>query len=264
MTQRYSLCILFCTIISVSAQAQLSKQDSIKLHQLLKGNSEININMEAVKDIHFDFNPSKELMKSKPLMSNDKPWMKFVEDLPKNYNDTAKWVKPKYIRLTPYTAYTKWNEDPVNDPIFLKKDSLKLGNWTLILEKTLGIKNGFRVVPSGMDQSVTPSNNPLGTFDANALLSTAFSKKWRTIQHNRKHANAWKTYNAYIPTTMDSLILNLKQLPLKKDSSEKSKSINDSVRKSIIMNGKDSIEVKVDSIIKRSQKLLKRQSTTSK
>ncbi len=124
MTQRVNFSILFCTISILTAQAQWNKQDSIRLQELLNGDGELKINTEAVKSIHFDFKSDKDNIKGTPFMSEDKPWMKFLKDLPKNFGDTTKWVRPNFVRLTPYTPYTTWHEDPVNDPIFLKKKRL--------------------------------------------------------------------------------------------------------------------------------------------
>ena len=53
MTQRVSLSILLCTLAALTAQAQWSKQDSLRLQQLLNGEEELIINKEAVKSIHF-------------------------------------------------------------------------------------------------------------------------------------------------------------------------------------------------------------------
>lgn len=211
MTHRASISILLCTIGVLTAQAQWNKQDSIRLQQFLNGEGDLKINTEAIKSIHFDFNSSPDKVQGKPMMSQDKPWMKFLEDLPKNYGDTTKWVKPKFVRINPYTPYTKWNEDPVNDPIFLNtKDSLKIGKWVLNVKIPIGMGHGFVVVPGGMDQSVTPSNNPLGTFDANKALYETFTKRGRAIRRNREKANAWKIYQKYIPSKQDSLLLKNK------------------------------------------------------
>lgn len=49
MTQRVSLSILLCTLAALTAQAQWSKQDSLRLQQLLNGEEELIINKEAVK-----------------------------------------------------------------------------------------------------------------------------------------------------------------------------------------------------------------------
>ena len=65
--------------------------------------------------------------------------------------------------------------------------------------------HGYRVVPGGMDQTVTPSNNPIGGFDADKLLFENLTKRGRAIKHNRKHAKAWKTYNDSIANKEDSL-----------------------------------------------------------
>lgn len=210
MTRRVTISILCCTISILAAQAQWSKQDSIRLQELLNGNGELKINTEAVKSIQFDFQADKDKMKGTPLMSEDKPWMKFLTDLPKNFGDTTRWVRPAFVRLTPYTPYTTWHEDPVNDPIFLsdKKDTLKM-SWKLNIRLTPGLRNGYVVVPAGMDQSVTPSNNPLiGGLDANKFLYESLTKRGRTIRRNRQRATAWKIYQSYVPTRQDSLLFS--------------------------------------------------------
>lgn len=149
MTQRVNFSILFCTISILTAQAQWNKQDSIRLQELLNGDGELKINTEAVKSIHFDFQSDKDNIKGTPIMSEDKPWMKFLKDLPKNFGDTTKWVRPNFVRLTPYTPYTTWHEDPVNDPIFLKrKDSLTI-SWKLNIKLIPGLQNGYVILPAG-------------------------------------------------------------------------------------------------------------------
>ena len=68
-----------------------------------------------------------------------------------------------------------------------------------------GMGHGYRVLPAGMDQSITPSNHPIGGFSADKLLFENFTKRGRAIKRNRKRAKAWKIYNDYIPTKEDSL-----------------------------------------------------------
>lgn len=210
MTRRASISILICTISILTAQAQWNKQDSIRLQQLLNGEGELNINPEAVKSIHFDYKPEKEIIKGNPTMSQDKPWMRFLETLPKNFGDTTQWVKPKFVRLTPYTPYTKWSEDPIFDRVYAVegKDSLKIGNisWKLNIKLDPSRMNGHVEVHGGMDPTITPSNSPLiGGMDANKIFYETFSKRGRAIRRNRTRANAWKTYKDYIPTRQDTV-----------------------------------------------------------
>ena len=75
--------------------------------------------------------------------------------------------------------------------------------------------HGYRVVPEGMDQSVTPSNHPIGGFSADKLLFENLTKRGRAIKRNRKKAKAWKIYKDYVPTKEDSLKLyrNKKRIP---------------------------------------------------
>lgn len=211
MTQKVNICILFCTISILTAQAQWSKQDSIRLQELLNQEGELKINTEAIKSIDFDFKSDKDNIKGTPLMSEDKPWMNFLKNLPKNYDDTTQWVRPKFIRLTPYTPYTQWHEDPVNDPIFAnksKKDTLKM-SWKLNIELIPGLQNGYVTLPAGMDQTVTPSNNPLiGGLDTDKFLYETLTKRGRTIRRNRERAKGWKIYQSYVPTRQDSLLFH--------------------------------------------------------
>ena len=52
-----------------------------------------------------------------------------------------------------------------------------------------------------MDQTVTPSNNPLiGGLDADKFLYESLTKRGRAIRRNRNRAKGWKIYQSYVPT----------------------------------------------------------------
>ncbi len=187
MIFRISLSILFCIIGILTSKAQLSRRDSIRLKQLLEGDKEIKLNQEAVKTIQFNFAPDINEMQ-KPKMSEEKPWMEFNKSLPKNFNDTVQWRKPKYIRLLPYTIFTRLGEDPVNDIIIkTRKDTLRMKLKLDYLKEYI------------------PQHQPVVSFDAEKLLYENFTKRGRAIRRNRKRAKAWKIYNDYVPTKEDSL-----------------------------------------------------------
>lgn len=209
MTAKARICILFCVISTTTAQAQWSKQDSIRLQNLLSGKEELKINTEAVNAIRFDFTPEKDKLVGTPLISEEKPWMKFLKDLPKNFGDTTRWVRPSYVRLTPYTPYTRWNEDPITRMLSeAEQDSLRHLQmfWKLNITLDPSRMNGHVDVPGGMDPSVTPGSSPLiGGFDTDKFLYENLTKRGRAIRRNRKHANAWKTYQDYIPTKQDTV-----------------------------------------------------------
>ena len=187
MIFRISFSILFCIIGILASKAQLSRRDSIRLKQLLEGDKEIKLNQEAVKSIQFNFAPDINEMQ-KPKMSEEKPWMEFNKSLPKNFNDTVQWRKPKFIRLLPYTIFTRLGEDPVNDIIIkTRKDTLRM-------------KLKFDYL-----KEYIPQHQPVVSFDAEKLLYENFTKRGRAIRRNRKRAKAWKIYNDYVPTKEDSL-----------------------------------------------------------
>lgn len=187
MIFRISLSILFCIIGILASKAQLSRRDSIRLKQLLEGDKEIKLNQEAVKSIQFNFAPDINEM-HKPKMSEEKPWMEFKKSLSKNFNDTVQWRKPKYIRLLPYTIFTRLGEDPVNDIIIkTRKDTLRMKLKLDYLKEYI------------------PQHQPVVSFDAEKLLYENLTKRGRAIRRNRKRAKAWKIYNDYVPTKEDSL-----------------------------------------------------------
>ena len=208
MNPRAGISILACCIGILSAQAQSEQKDSLQR----KKDGEIYINQEAVKNIEFNFMAQPDIMRSKPMMDETKPWMEFRKDLPMNLTDTTTLTKKKYIRMLPYSI---WGHDDAH---------LKSNKDTLIIRMKLNLDNikplpgmghGYRVVPGGMDQSVTPSNNPIGGFSADKLLFENFTKRGRAIKRNRKKAKAWKIYKDYVPTKEDSLKLygNKKRIP---------------------------------------------------
>ena len=218
MNPRAGISILVCSIGILSTHAQSERKDSLQR----KKEGEIYINQEAVKSIEFNFMAQPDIMRPKPMMDETKPWMEFRKDLPMNLTDTTTLTKKKYIRMLPYSI---WGHDDAH---------LKSNKDTLIIRMKLNLDNikplpgmghGYRVVPGGMDQSVAPSNNPIGGFSADKLLFENFTKRGRAIKRNRKKAKAWKIYKDYVPTKEDSLKLygNKKRIPkdtlhIKKDS----------------------------------------------
>ena len=218
MNPRAGISILFCCIGILSVHAQSERKDSLQR----KKEGEIYINQEAVKSIEFNFMAQPNIMRTKPMMDETKPWMEFRKDLPMNLTDTTTLTKKKYIRMLPYSI---WGHDDAH---------LKSNKDTLIIRMKLNLDNikplpgmghGYRVVPGGMDQSVTPSNNPIGGFSTDKLLFENFTKQGQAIKRNRKKAKAWKIYKDYVPTKEDSLKLygNKKRIPkdtlhIKKDS----------------------------------------------
>lgn len=74
-----------CMFCFLTAHAQLSKEDSIRLKRMIEGKEEIIINQEAVKSIDFNFAPREELLNRRPMTAIDKPWMKFIRKLPKEF-----------------------------------------------------------------------------------------------------------------------------------------------------------------------------------
>ena len=201
MILRGFICIITCILGMSSVQAQTNKQDT--LFQIKK-EGEIYINPEAIKNIEFNFLPQTEKIKGKPMMDEHKKWMGFRKDLPASLTDTTIMRKKKYIRMLPYSI---WEYDNSHFNHQSKNDTLTI-RMKLNMDKIKplpGMGHGYQVLPAGMDQSVAPSNHPIGGFSADKLLFENLTKRGRAIKRNRKRAKAWKIYNDYVPTKEDSL-----------------------------------------------------------
>lgn len=175
---------------------------------------ELQLNMDAVKMIQFDFNPTSK-PENKPLEAPlDKKWMDFKVDLrmPRNLIDTTKLWKPEgYIRMEPYTIWTRFGEDPVYDVLVTGRPKKWEISWTLNPNQVYRDENyGRSLMPSTgrMYESVGGSAGVgigIGGLDFIGFLYDNLSPRGRMLAHNRKHANAWKTYADYVPTAADSL-----------------------------------------------------------
>lgn len=175
---------------------------------------ELQLNMDAVKMIQFDFDPSSK-PENKPLEAPlDKKWMDFKVDLkvPRSLIDTTKVKKPEgYVRMEPYTIWTRFGEDPVYDVLVTGRPQKWEISWTLNPNQVYRDENYGRSLmpsPGRMYESVGGSAGVgigIDGLDFIGFLYDNLSPRGRMLAHNRKHANAWKTYADYVPTAADSL-----------------------------------------------------------
>ena len=96
---KLSICILFFIIGIQTSQAQWEKEDSLRLKRMLEGKEEIKINEEAVKSIQFYFLPEEELHRRSPILSDEKPWMKFITKLPTEFIKGWKYKNTMEIKM---------------------------------------------------------------------------------------------------------------------------------------------------------------------
>ena len=97
MNPRAGISILFCCIGILSVHAQSERKDSLQR----KKEGEIYINQEAVKNIEFNFMNQPEILSSKPMMSKDKPWMKYRKELSITLSDTMCCLGCSHSRQSP-------------------------------------------------------------------------------------------------------------------------------------------------------------------
>lgn len=176
------------------------------------GKGELKLNEEAIKMITFDFMPNTN-ESNKPLEAPlEKSWMKFKQDLdvPVSLMDTTRVRKPEgYIRMLPYSIWTKFGEDPVYDVmVFGKQKEYKI-TWTLNPFREYSENYGLSIPPSAGMISDGIMMKGLGltirNLDFIGFIYDNFTKRGRMLKHNQKHATAWKNYIGYQPTLSDSL-----------------------------------------------------------
>lgn len=168
MKRIFFLLLCFCFSVLSFAQRtneakQLTKQDSLRLQQLLSGQVEIVIDDETQKEIDRLFNPEKWKMKSTPFPKKN---MKFETELPRYYISQVDTIDGRgYIRLLPYGPFETPEEEQIYVEIPINKELLA------------GYDSRLEPAPAG---KFTPSALMVGagisaTFDADKLLGIIFS-----------------------------------------------------------------------------------------
>lgn len=172
---------------------------------------ELHLNMDAVRMIQFDFSSISKL-EAKPVEAPmEKKWMQFKTDIamPRSLLDTTTVKKPgKFIRLLPFSIWTRFDEDPIYDVLVTGRPSGLEMTWSLgktVYKEEYG--KSIMPAPGETYQSLMTKGAgiTIENLDINKFLTENFTRRGRMLRHNRKHANAWKTYKDYQPTREDSL-----------------------------------------------------------
>lgn len=177
------LCLPFFSFAQkVGESRQLTRQDSLRLQQLLNGQVEIVIDDETQQEIDRLFNPEKWKMKSTPFPKKN---MKFETELPRYYISQVDTVDGRgYIRLLPYGPFESPEEEKIYVEIPLNKEYL--AGYDPRLEPA----SAGKFTPSALMVGAGIST----TFNADKLLGIIFSKKMRAKVKNAKEAKSWEGY----------------------------------------------------------------------
>lgn len=116
MKQFVCLFGLLCAVALPFYAQNWTPQDSLRLQQLLKGDGEVKLNPEVLKELEIN-GPS-----GGPKAVINKSWMDFNTTMPMMPKIPEKKV---VLTLHPYTANTKYNWDPV----YQKKIKVKEDTW---------------------------------------------------------------------------------------------------------------------------------------
>lgn len=181
--------------------------------QTEKKEEELKLNSEAIKLIQFNFNGQETLPEQELIEElQGRNWMKFKHDayisLYKN-DTTATGKKMRFIRMLPYSIWTKFGEDPVYDVMVFGKKKEYTISWTINPFGNYEENYGLSITPSAGSISdgmrIRGAGIAIGGLDIMGFIYNNLTARGRMLQHNRKHANAWKIYQKYQPTLADSL-----------------------------------------------------------
>lgn len=127
--------LLFAVAFPLYAQ-DWTVQDSLRLRQLLRGEGEVKLNQEALRELGANFGLES------PKASTDKAWLEFDTTLPSIFKEQQLPKSEVILTLYPYTANTRFDWDPIarrkikidkntwrNDPFYEIKRQTIPTNW---------------------------------------------------------------------------------------------------------------------------------------
>ena len=205
--------LLYAVAFPLCAQ-NWTPQDSLKWQQLLKGNGEVKVNPDALKELERN-------ILGTPEVSVNKSWMDFDPTLP-----TSLQKEPKQeIKLTlrPYTANTKYNWDPVyqkkinvgkntwrGDPYYELKTLFIYTNWAKTpldigpresVEQIEATGQRYRVTERANNMAVGSWQGVGGGGIGSLDLMTPFTREFWNFKGRRRRARTLEVLKAYGDST---------------------------------------------------------------
>ena len=205
--------LLYAVAFPLCAQ-NWTPQDSLKLQQLLKGNGEVKVNPDALKELERN-------ILGAPEVSVNKSWMDFDPTLP-----TSLQKEPKQeIKLTlrTYTANTKYNWDPVyqkkinvgkntwrGDPYYELKTLFIYTNWAKTpldigpresVEQIEATGQRYRVTERANNMAVGSWQGVGGGGIGSLDLMTPFTREFWNFKGRRRRARTLEVLKAYGDST---------------------------------------------------------------
>lgn len=205
--------LLYAVAFPLCAQ-NWTPQDSLKLQQLLKGNGEVKVNPDALKELERN-------ILGTPEVSVNKSWMDFDPTLPTSLQKEPK----KEIKLTlrPYTANTKYNWDPVyqkkinvgkntwrGDPYYELKTLFIYTNWAKTpldigpresVEQIEATGQRYRVTERANNMAVGSWQGVGGGGIGSLDLMTPFTREFWNFKGRRRRARTLEVLKAYGDST---------------------------------------------------------------
>lgn len=205
--------LLYAVAFPLCAQ-NWTPQDSLKLQQLLKGNGEVKVNPDALKELERN-------ILGTPEVSVNKSWMDFDPTLPTSLQKEPK--KEIKLILRPYTANTKYNWDPVyqkkinvgkntwrGDPYYELKTLFIYTNWAKTpldigpresVEQIEATGQRYRVTERANNMAVGSWQGVGGGGIGSLDLMTPFTREFWNFKGRRRRARTLEVLKAYGDST---------------------------------------------------------------
>ena len=205
--------LLYAVAFPLCAQ-NWTPQDSLKLQQLLKGNGEVKVNPDALKELERN-------ILGTPEVSVNKSWMDFDPTLPTSLQKEPKQEIKQTLR--PYTANTKYNWDPVyqkkinvgkntwrGDPYYELKTLFIYTNWAKTpldigpresVEQIEATGQRYRVTERANNMAVGSWQGVGGGGIGSLDLMTPFTREFWNFKGRRRRARTLEVLKAYGDST---------------------------------------------------------------
>lgn len=181
------LCVLglLSVVILPCCAQQWTKQDSLRLQQMLNGEGELKLNAEALKEVEQLFSP--DALRS----SSQKSWLDFDESLPALPAEEKKTVR---LTLKPYGTNIRYDWDPVyREKIKVTKDTYKEDPHN-------------KLVPLLASVSKTNAEEPVAGNASGIDLMYPFTKEFWNVKGRKRKRRTLQVLQQYGDSTTVELV----------------------------------------------------------
>lgn len=204
MRKRMFILFVICLQHSGVVVAQWTKNDSVWLEKVLSGKEKVRLTPEARKAIEsgtFFSNdkPKKNMHASESELPISKDFSEYLHSDSTRKEMNYLEVPPSVYKLQDFEIDEKIKIKKEAYMIAPKKDTLYVKHYHKLGKLPVSFSTYAEQLKSNVPDGQRPTSvnvSVRATFSMEDILQSIFWKSARAKKRNRKHANAWKTYNS--------------------------------------------------------------------